>query len=177
MERAANAQAASLPVRDRAGTRLPCGRELFRTTANKTSRTPVASKTRFRSIGSAAPQIPGFPYQSIPYHLYCKSAQLHPEEGKRGVPAEMKSDRQPQIVRPQQRDAEEYAETGRIRHAQGRGPGVEAVQQSEEDADPDDGNPGAIAADEELQRKAPKRDFFARRAAEKQSQSEERGAS
>src|SRR5579863_1484106 len=50
------------------------------------------------------------------------------------------------------------------------------MQQPEDDADSRDGDPRPVAADEELQRKSPERDFFPRRAAEKQSQGEERGS-
>ena len=90
----------------------------FHSARTRTSSTRGREQARFRSIVAAAPKISGFPYELILRYSDCKTAEFHPEERQCGVPAEMHSDRQPQIVRAQQRDAEEHAETGRVDHAE-----------------------------------------------------------
>src|SRR5207302_5929979 len=96
----------------------------------------------------------------------CKAAEAHPKEWQRHIPAEMQSNRQPQIMGAHYREAEQNAETDGIDHTESGSARIIRMQQAEQDADSRDRDPCSVPADQILQGEAAERDFFSGRAAE-----------
>src|SRR5206468_2327516 len=111
-----------------------------------------------------APEGPGGPRHLVARHPYSKPADVHPEEGQCKVPAEVEAEGQPQVAAEQVGVPEEDTETRGNTRTEQAGIGVLVMQQTEDDADREDGRPRTEGVDQDLQAVAAEQHLFAERA-------------